>query len=87
MYRIRRLIAVVTCTAFALLLGLPLALYSLGLSGIEGRPQKPLQLASAEQKTVVWKRARGEGTPYVAVDNPYSYVASVFFAHEQRTPP
>jgi len=87
MYRIRRLIAVVTCTSFALLLGLPLALYSLGLSGIEGRPQKPLQLASAEQKTVVWKRARGEGAPYVAVDNPYSYVASVFFAHEQRTPP
>lgn len=87
MYRIRRLIAVVACTAFALLLGLPLALYSLGLSGVEGRPQKPLQLASDGQKAVVWKRARGEGTPYVTADNPYSYVASVCFAHEQHTPP
>jgi len=69
MYRIRRFITVVACTSFALVLGLPLALYSLGLSGVEGRPQKPLQLASAEQKTAVWKRARGQGMPYVAADN------------------
>lgn len=87
MYRIRRFIAVVTCTTFALSLGLPLALYSLGLSGVEGRPQKPIRFASAEQKTVVWNRARGEGMPFVAADNPYSYVASVFFAEGQRTPP
>ena len=87
MDRIRRFIVVVTCTTFALLLGLPLALYSLGLSEVDGRPQKPLQLASAEQKTVVWKRARGEGMRYVAADNPYSYAAGVFFAKEQRTPP
>jgi hypothetical protein len=86
MCRIRRFIAVVSCITFALLLGLPLALYSLGLSGVDGRPQKPLQLASAEQKTAVWKRARGEGTPYVAADNPYSYVASVFFAQGQPAP-
>jgi hypothetical protein len=87
MYRNRRFIAVVACTTFTLLLGLPLALYSLGLSGIEGRPQKPLQLASAEQKIAVWDRARGKGTPHIAADNPYSYVATVFFAHERRTPP
>jgi hypothetical protein len=87
MYRIRRFIAIVACAMFALLLGSPLALYSLGLNGVEGRPQKTLQLASAEQKTVVWKRARGEGMPYVSADNPYSYVASVFLAQEQRTPP
>lgn len=53
MYRIRRFIAVVTCAMFVLLLGLPLALYSLGLSGVDGRPQKPLQVASAEQKIAV----------------------------------
>jgi hypothetical protein len=87
MYRIRRLIVVIACTTFALLLGFPVALYSLGLSGVESRPQKPLQLASAEQKAAVWKRARGEGTPYVTADNPYSYGASVFFASVPRTPP
>ena len=87
MHRIRRFITAVTCTMFALLLGLPLALYSLGLSGVDGRPQKPVKLASAEQKIAVWKRARGEGMPYVEADNPYSYVASVFFAQGPRTPP
>ena len=87
MHRIRRFIAVVTCTTFALLLGLPLALYSLGLSGVDGRPQKPVKLASAEQKIAVWKRARGEGMPYVEADNPYSYVASMFFAQGQHTTP
>lgn len=87
MYRIRRCIAVVTCTTFALLLGLPLALYSLGLSGVDGRPEKPIQLASVEQKTAVWKRARGEGRPNVAADNPYSYASSAFFAQGPSTPP
>lgn len=87
MYRIRRLIAMVSCTTFTLVLVLPLALYSLGLSGVEGRLQKPLQLASAEQKADVWSRARGEGMPHVVGDNPYSYVARVLFEREQRTPP
>ena len=87
MYRIRRFIAGVTCATFVLLLGLPLALYSLGLSGVDGRPQKPLQVASAEQKIAVWKRARGEGMPYVSADDPYSYVASLFFAQGPHTPP
>lgn len=87
MYRIRRFIAIVTCTTFALVLGLPLALYLLGLSGVEGRPQKPLQLAAAEQKTATWNRARGGGMPHVVADNPYSYVANALFAREQRMPP
>ena len=87
MYRIRRLIAMATCTTFALALGLPLALYSLGLSGVEGRPQKPLQLASAAQKAAVWRRARGEGTPHVVANNPYSFVARVFFEREKCAPP
>jgi hypothetical protein len=87
MNRIRRLIAIVICAAGALFLVFPLVLYSLGLNGVDGRPQKPLQLASAEQKTAVWKRARGEGMPYVEPDNPYSYATSVFFAEGPRTPP
>lgn len=87
MYRMRRLIVVLSCAALALLLGLPLSLYALGLSGIEGRPQRPLQLASAEQKIAVWHLARGDGPPHVAADNPYSYAARVLFADEQRTLP
>ena len=87
MYRIRRFIAVVTCATFVLLLGIPLALYSLGLRGVEGRPQKPLQVASAEQKISVWKRVRGNGVPYISADNPYSYMASVFLAQGPRTSP
>jgi hypothetical protein len=87
MHHIRRFITVVICTTFALLLGLPVALYSVGLGGVDGRPQKPLQLASAEQKTAVWERARGQGMPYVAADNPYSYVGRLFFAQGPRTSP
>jgi hypothetical protein len=87
MFRIRRFIAIVTCAVFVLFSGLPPALYWLGLSGIEGRPQKPQQLASAEEQTAVWNRARGEGMPHVEADNPYSFMASLFFANAQRTPP
>ena len=87
MRRFRQFVAVATCASFALLLGFPLALYWLGLSGVEGRPQKPQQLASIEQQTVVWKRARGTGLPHVAADDPNSYFASVLFAQPERTPP
>lgn len=87
MYRIRRFIAVVTLTMGVLMLGFPVALYWFGLNGVDGRPQKPLQLASAEQKTAVWKRAQGQGMPYVEPDNPYSYAIGAFFAQGRRTPP
>jgi hypothetical protein len=87
MYRIRRFVTAVICTTSVLLLGLPFALYSLGLNGVDGRPQKPPHLASAEQKTAVWKRAGGSGVPNVGRDNPYSYAASMFSAQGPRTPP
>lgn len=87
MPRFRRGVAVATCATFALLLGFPFALYCLGMSGVEGRPSKPRQLASIEHQTVVWKRARGTGMPHVAVDDPYTYFASVLFTQPTRTPP
>lgn len=87
MFRIRRLMAMGSCTTCALVLGFPLALYSCGLHGVDGRPQKPQQLTSAKQKIAVWKRARGEGIPRIEPDNPYSYTASVLFAPVKRTPP
>jgi hypothetical protein len=87
MYRLRRFIAVVTCITCALFLSFPLALYLLGLNGVEGRPRKPLLRASSQQKTAVWKLAQGKGIPYVKPNNPYFYAASVFFASGRRTPP
>lgn len=87
MYCIHRSIAVLTCTTSLLLLGLPLALYSLGLSGVDGRPQEPLQLASPEQKAAIWKRARRVGMPNVEPDDPYLYAVNVFSAQGQSTPP
>jgi hypothetical protein len=87
MRRFRRTVVFAAYATFVLLLGLPFALYGLGLSGVEGRPQKPAQLASIEQQTVVWKCARGIGMPHVAVDDPYSYFASVLFVERKRTPP
>jgi hypothetical protein len=87
MGRIRRLIAVLICASTALLLASPLALYWFGLSGIEGRPQKPTHLAPVEQQALVWKRAHGAGAPRVETNNPYAYLASLFFARQQQIPP
>lgn len=70
---------------FALLLALPLVVYAWGLSGIDGRPQKPEQLAPLAQQNAVWKQLRGSGTPLVSRDDPYSYVGSLFFSQPEHT--
>lgn len=87
MRRIRRFIAILVCATAALLLVFPLALYKLGLSGIEGLPQKPLKLASKEQQTLVWKRARGNGAPMIEAMNPYSSAISLLAEIDVRPPP
>jgi len=87
MRRFRQLLAVVTCATFALLLVFPLCLYWLGLSGVEGRPEKPRQLASIEQQSMIWMRARGTGTPFVSADDSYTYLASIFFVQSKRAQP
>jgi hypothetical protein len=72
---IRRFIIVVAGATLALLLALPLVLYWMGLSDIDGRPPKPQQLASLEQQALVWRRVGGEGKPHIEPLNPYSYIA------------
>lgn len=52
----------------------PMALYWLGLNGVEGLPVKPVVLVSQERQLLVWVKARGHGIPTITPLNPYSYV-------------
>jgi hypothetical protein len=85
MRRFGRFVTIATCVTFALLLALPLALYWLGLSGVEGRPHKPEQLAPPAQQDAVWTQLRGSGMPHVSRDDPYSYVGSLLFSQLEHT--
>jgi len=70
----------------ALLLASPYILYRVGLHGVEGRPQKPGQLATEQQQASVWKAARGEGAPQIGTMNPYSMAAGFLIEPGARTP-
>lgn len=87
MRRFRRFVVTVLCTAAAVVLASPLVLYGLGLSGVDGRPPKPLQRASMAQQELAWKRARGGGVPRIDPMNPYSLAIGLLAAPEARTPP
>jgi hypothetical protein len=71
---IRRSLFALVGAAVLIALTLPWGLYWLGLSGIEGRPKPPVQLASPEDQMRKWAAARGVGAPEVPHLNPYSYV-------------
>lgn len=85
MRRFRRFIVIASCVMFALLLTIPLALYGLGLNGVDGRPQKPERLAPLAQQNVVWQQLHGSGRPHVSQDDPYSYVGSLLFLQPEQT--
>lgn len=87
MPRFRRFVVVVCCAAASFVLASPLVLYGVGLSGVDGRPPKPLRLASKAQQELVWKRARGDGAPRIDTMNPYSLAIRLLAAPEARTPP
>lgn len=70
-----------------LLLASPYLLYRLGLSGVEGFPQKPALTASRGQQARVWSEALGVGTPHVVATNPYLYAARLVFTPGAATPP
>lgn len=84
---LRRFAVIFLCSAFSLALAFPLALYYLGLSGVEGRPPKPPQVASKEQQALVWNNARGSGAPHVEAMNPYAFVFNFLVKKEVGTPP
>jgi hypothetical protein len=87
MHQVRRSIAIFLCVTAVLVLASPLALYCLGLSGVGGRPQKPLQLVSKEQQELVWKRARAKSMPRIEAMNPYSFVIKLLVKKDASTPP
>lgn len=87
MPRIRRLLTILLCITVTLLLALPPGLYWLGLSGVDGVPEKPLQLASKEQQALVWKRAHGNGVPRIAAINPYSFAMTLFVKKDPGVDP
>lgn len=87
MRRVRCLTATFLCVTAALLLASPLGLYCLGLSGIDGLPQKPLQLVSKEQQALAWKGARGSGVPRVEAMNPYSFAITLLVKKDLSAPP
>lgn len=88
MRRFRLIMSIAFCITVALFLAMPLGLYWLGLSGVEGLPQKPQQLVTKEQEAIVWRRAGGVGEPRIDKMNPYSYVVALVVGKEEpRTTP
>lgn len=87
MPRTRRLSTIFLCLTVTLLLALPPGLYWLGLSSVDGFPQKPLQLASKEQQALVWKRAHGNGVPRISAINPYSFAMTLLFKKDPGVHP
>lgn len=69
----RRLLRYLVLLVAALLLAMPLVLYQLGLSGVQGVPGKPRVLASHERQMLVWTRAQGKDMPRMDSLNPYSF--------------
>jgi hypothetical protein len=74
-----RLLSKATLCMAALLALSPLALYTLGLSGIEGRPKKPSQIASRQLQLSVWNCANGLEPAQIAPETPYSLAWSLAF--------
>jgi hypothetical protein len=64
----------------------PWLLYELGLSRFDGMPDRPAQIATAEQQAWVWAQARGTGQPKVEPMNPYGYVLRFFSGNGRMTP-
>lgn len=83
----RILLALAICTTL-LVVAAPYALYRLGLHGIEGRPAKPLRLATPEQQQWVWTQFKASGLrgerKVVPLD-PCSYAYDLLSGHAEDT--
>ncbi|WP_431262393.1 hypothetical protein ACQ859_19870 [Roseateles chitinivorans] len=79
-----RLLLAVLCTAVLLVVSSPLWLYALGLSLIEGRPERPAAMASAEDQARAWQLAGGHGAPVIESTNPYQLVLDLWRETDTR---
>ncbi|RZI61948.1 MAG: hypothetical protein EOP37_05285 [Rubrivivax sp.] len=73
-----RIFLALLCTAVLLVVLSPLWMYALGLSFIEGRPERPTVMASTDDQTHVWQFAGGNGVPIVESTNPYRFVLDLW---------
>ena len=82
---LRRALIALVCTSLVLILVAPLALYGYGLSGVDGRPERPVQMASQAEQQRIWNHARGVGPVVIKPMNPYGFVLD-FFNGQMRPP-
>lgn len=82
--RWKLLLAALVLCLVTLVLGLPWALYGLGLRAVEGRPEPPSQIAPQALLQRVWQRAGSAGPPEAVVLDPVTYLLS---ASVQARPP
>lgn len=57
-----RVSAVVVSLGLLLALTVPVLLYLWGLSNVDGRPQRPISMAAADEQSRIWKQAGGGWT-------------------------
>lgn len=74
MHRFLRYLTALLMGAAALVLLSPWLIYEATLQSIEGRPVKPVRMASAEEQAAVWKLARGSGPLHAEPLNPYLFI-------------
>jgi len=82
-----RVLGVLALLATLLVLLSPWLLYELGLSRFDKLPDKPAQLATAEQQALVWERVLGTGMPRIERMNPYGFVFDFFTQDSPRITP
>ena len=81
---IKRLFAGVLLFTALLVVGLPWALYWVGLSGIRDMPTPPSTIASTQDVQKVWQKARGTGEPVIEPISPLGYAHLIYEGKKQK---
>jgi hypothetical protein len=64
----------------------PWVLYRIGLSGISGYPQPPVQIVGQDKIEHVWRLAHGTGHPHIKAMSPHGFLFRMYQSkpHDQR---
>lgn len=68
-----RVCASVVSLVLLLALIAPILLYPWGLSNVDGRPQRPISMATAEEQSRIWMQAGGGTKVAVQAMNPFGF--------------